>query len=126
MSWMDIAGSIAARRHCSKNVVTAGIDDIHFLAPVYKGDVVSLQAQVNYAHKSSMEVEVKVSVESPEKKSFRHTASAYLTFVALDEKYKPTPVPPLLLKTKGEKARFESAKLRRERRLKRKSQVLSP
>ena len=124
MSWMDIAGSIAARRHCSQNVVTASIDDIHFLAPVYKGNVVSLQAQVNYTHKSSMEVELKVTAESPEQKSFCHTAGAYLTFVALDENHKPTPVPSLLLKTEEEKKRFESAKLRR-RRLERKNQIVS-
>ena len=125
VSWMDIAGSISARRHCSKNVVTASIDDIHFLAPVYKGDVVSLQAQVNYTHRSSMEVGVKVSAESPEKKNSRQTALAYLTFVALDDNRKPSPVPSLILKTEEEKKRFESAKIRREWRLERKSQSLS-
>ena len=124
MSWVDIAGSISARRHCSKNVVTASIDDIHFLAPVYKGDVICIKAQVNYTHKSSMEVEVKVTAESPEKKNFRHTASAYLTFVALDEDHKPTPVPSLLPQTEEEKKRFESAKLRRQWRLERKNQIL--
>ena len=125
MSWMDIAGSISARRHCSKNVVTASIDDIHFLAPVYKGEVVSLQAQVNYTHKSSMEIGVKITSESPEKKSFRHTASAYLTFVALGDNHKPSLVPSLLLKTEEEKKRFESAKLRRQWRLDRKKQIIS-
>ena len=125
MSWMDIAGSISARRHCSKNVVTASIDDIHFLAPVYKGDVVSLQAQVNYTHRSSMEVEVKVTAESPERQNFRHTAGAYLTFVALDENHQPTPVPSLSPQTKEEKRRFESAKIRRQWRLKRKNQIIS-
>ena len=124
MSWMDIAGSISARRHCSKNVVTASIDEIHFLAPVYKGDVVGLQAQVNYTHRSSMEVEVRVTAESPEKESSRQTALAYLTFVALDESYKPSPVPPLKLETEAEKKRFESAKKRREWRLKRKDFLL--
>ena len=56
MSWIDIAASISASRYCSKNVVTASIDDVHFLAPVHKGDVVCLTAQVNYTHKTSMEV----------------------------------------------------------------------
>ena len=103
--------------------MTASID-IHFLTSVYKRDVVSLQAQVNYTHKSSMEIGVKVTSESPEKKSFRHTTSAYLTFVALDDNHKPSLVPSLLLKTE-EKKRFESAKLRRQWRLDRKKQIIS-
>ena len=124
MSWIDIAGSISASRHCSKSVVTASIDDVHFLAPVHKGDVVCLKAQVNYTHKTSMEVGVKVTAESTQSKHFRHTASAYLTFVALDENHKLVLVPPLLLKTEEEKKQFEQAKKRRQWRLERKNQVL--
>ena len=119
MSWIDIAASISASRYCSKNAVTASIDDVHFLAPVYKGDVVCLTAQVNYTHKTSMEVGVKVTAESVRTKNLRHTATAYLTFVALDEQRKPTPVPPLLLETEDEKKRFEQAKTRRKWRLER-------
>ena len=106
MSWIDIAASISASRYCSKNVVTASIDDVHFLAPVYKGDVVCLTAQVNYTHKTSMEVEVRVTAEDTKTKNKRHTVSAYLTFVALDEQRKPVPVPPLLLKTEEEKQKI--------------------
>ena len=124
MSWIDIAASISASRYCSKNVVTASIDDVHFLAPVYKGDVVCLTAQVNYTHKTSMEVEVRVTAEDTKTKNKRHTVSAYLTFVALDEHRKPAPVPPLLLKTEEEKQKFEQAKVRREWRLERKSQIV--
>ena len=87
-----------------KNVVTASIDDVHFLAPVRKGDVVCLTAQVNYTHKTSMEVGVKVTAENTKTKNRRHTASAYLTFVALDEQRKPVPVPPPAVKNgRGEK-----------------------
>lgn len=124
LSWIDIAASISAGRYCSKNVVTASIDDVHFLAPVYKGDVVCLIAQVNYIHKTSMEVGVEVSAENTRSQNRRHTVSAYLTFVALDEKYKPTSVPPILLKTEEEKKRFEQGKARREWRLKRRSQII--
>jgi len=124
MSWIDIAASISASRYCSKNVVTASIDDVHFLAPVHKGDVVCLTAQVNCTHKTSMEVKVKVTAENTKTKNLRHTVSAYLTFVALDEQYKPAPVPPLLLKTKEEKRQFKQAKMRRKWRLERRNQFL--
>ena len=124
MSWIDISASISAGRHCSKNVVTASIDDVHFLAPVYKGNVVILTAQVNYTHKTSMEVGVKVTAEDITLKDIRHTATAYLTFVALDERKKPTPVPSLLLETEEEKKNFEQAKLRRKWRLERRNQFI--
>lgn len=124
MSWIDIAASISASRYCSKNVVTASIDDVHFLAPVRKGDVVCLTAQVNYTHKTSMEVEVKVTAENTKTKNLCHTVSAYLTFVALDEQHKPVSIPPLLLKTEEEKKKFEQAKIRRKWRLERRKQFI--
>ena len=124
MSWIDIAASISASRYCAKNVVTASIDDVHFLAPVHKGDVVCLTAQVNYTHKTSMEIGVKVTAENTRTQSLRHTVTAYLTFVALDEKHKPTLIPPLLLETEEEKKRFEQAKIRREWRLRRRKQFV--
>ena len=122
MSWVDIAGSISASRHCSKNVVTANIDDVHFLAPVHKGDIVNLKAQVNYTHKTSMEVGVKVTAENPKIQELRHTLTAYLTFVALNEEGLPSPVPGLLLKTSEEKKRYQQGQMRREWRLKRRKE----
>jgi acyl-CoA hydrolase len=124
MSWIDIAASISASRYCSKNVVTASIDDLHFLAPVHKGDVVCLKAQVNYTHKTSMEVGVHVTAENPRTQKCRHTVTAYLTFVALDESYKPTLIPPLLLETEEEKQRFKQAEMRRKWRLERRKQFI--
>ena len=123
MSWVDIAGSISAIRHSSKDPVTANIDDVHFLAPVYKGDIVKLKAQVTYTHNTSMEVGVTVTAETPKTAELRHTLTAYLTFVALDEKGKPSPVPGLLLKTEEEKKRYIQGKKRREWRLKRKMEI---
>ena len=93
MSWIDIAGTISATRYCSKTVVTASIDDVHFLAPVHKGDIVCLTAQVNYVHNTSMEVGVKVVAEDGIKNTKNHTVTAYLTFVALDHNLKPVKVP---------------------------------
>ena len=119
MSWIDIAAAIAAQRHSQKDVVTASIDELHFLAPIYQGWVVNLKAGVNFVSKSSMEVGVRVESENPKTGERFHTASAYLTFVCLGSNGKPTPVPPLALKTEEEKRRFREAQIRREGRLER-------
>ena len=117
MSWVDICAAIAAQRHCSMPVVTASIDALNFIAPVYKGWIVNLKASVNYVSRTSMEVGVRVDAENPiEKKTF-HTASAYLTFVALDVAGKPTPVPGLKTETPEQVRRFKAAEERRQSRL---------
>lgn len=119
MSWVDIAGSISAIRYCGKIVVTASVDDVHFIAPAYKGDIINIKASVNFVHKTSMEVGVRVDSENPLTEQFRHIVSAYLTFVALDENKKPTLIPPLEPRTEGEKRRFKEAEIRRKWRLER-------
>jgi len=121
MSWVDIAAAIAAQRHSGQICVTANIDDLHFIAPVYKGWVVNLKAQVNYVHKTSMEIGVRVDAENPMQNQWFHTASAYLTFVALDPQGKPVEIPPLLLDTDEAKRRHAAAIQRREFRLKRRA-----
>ena len=83
MSWIDIAAAIASQRHSAKEVVTASIDQLSFVAPVYKGWVVNLKASVNFVAKTSMEVGVRVDAENPKTGETFHTVSAYLTFVAL-------------------------------------------
>src|ERR1700687_1225285 len=65
MSWIDIAAAIASMRHCQMQVVTASIDDLHFVQPVYKGWIVNLKAAVNYVSNTSMEVGVRVDAENP-------------------------------------------------------------
>jgi acyl-CoA hydrolase len=118
MSWIDIAAAIAAQRHCMKEVVTASIDRLNFVAPVYKGWVVNLKASVNFVSRSSMEVGVRVDAENPRTGETFHTASAYLTFVALDSMRKPTQVPELILVTDEDRRRFEAGKARRALRVK--------
>lgn len=117
MSWIDIAAAIAAQRHSNKEVVTASIDSLSFVAPVYKGWVVNLKASVNFTSRTSMEVGVRVDAENPKTGEVFHTASAYTTFVALGSNGKPTEVPGLLLESSDEKRRFEAGKKRREDRL---------
>jgi len=118
MSWIDIAAAIAAQRHSNKEVVTASMDSLSFIAPVYKGWVVNLKASVNFTSRTSMEVGVRVDAENPKTGEVFHTASAYTTFVALGSNGKPTAVPELILETDDEKRRFAAAQRRREQRLK--------
>lgn len=117
MSWIDIAGAICAQRHSRKIVVTAHIDEVQFIAPVYKGWVVNLKASVNQVGSTSMEIGVRVDAENPQTGEMFHTASAYLTFVALDSHGKPTQVAPLILETAEDKRRHEAAVSRRNMRL---------
>ena len=117
MSWIDIAAAIAAQRHCRMPVVTASIDALNFVAPVYKGWIVNLKASVNYVSRTSMEIGVRVDAENPVVGEVFHTASAYLTFVALGKDGKPTPVPPVKPETPEQIRRFKAAERRRQLRL---------
>jgi len=117
MSWIDIAAAICAQRHSNKEVVTASIDRLDFVAPVYKGWVVNLKASVNFVSRTSMEVGVRVDAENPKTGETFHTATAYLTFVALGSTGKPVEIPGLQLETEDEKRRFAEGQKRRSQRL---------
>jgi len=117
MQLIDIAGTIAARRHTKRLVVTAAVDSLAFLSPIKMGDLVLLKASVNRAFKTSLEVGVKVFSENTQTGTRKHTASAYLSFVALDDEGKPTPIPSVIPETPDEKRRFEKAAIRRGSRL---------
>jgi len=87
--------------------------------PVYKGWIVNLKASVNFTARTSMEVGVRVDAENPVEGKVFHTASAYLTFVALDENGKPTPIAPIIPETPEQMRRFKAAEQRRQWRLER-------
>jgi acyl-CoA hydrolase len=108
-----------AKRHAGHvNIVTASIDSMTFLKPVYIGNALILEARINYVRRSSMEVEVRIEAEDLSKSQKVHTGTAYVTLVALDEKGKPTEVPQLLLRDEKEKRRFLEGQVRMETRLK--------
>ena len=117
MSWIDVAAAIAAQRHASKPVVTASIDELHFLRPIYKGWIVNLFASVNFVSKTSMEVGVRIEAENPIENIRYHTASAYLTFVALNSMGEPQPIPQLIAESDDERKRMAGGKERRRLRL---------
>lgn len=118
MHWIDICAAVAAGRHARSPVVTASVDKVDFLRPVRVGGILVLRASVNYAHRTSMEVGVKVFNEERATGDRNHVASAYLTFVALDpDTGAPRPVPTIVPESEEEKRRFQEALQRRERRL---------
>ena len=114
---IDEAAGVVAARHARSNVVTASIDRMDFLQPVFVGDVLFFKASLNLVGKTSMEIGVRVEAENLLTGEVRHTASAYLTYVALDTGSRPRPVPPLILETDEEIRRNREAKMRREARL---------
>lgn len=117
MSWIDIAAAIAAFRHAGKQVVTASVDALEFLAPIQLGWIVTIRASVNYVSRRSCEVGVKVYAEDPKANERYHTATAYVTMVALDSMGKPTAMVPIDPQTADEKRRYDQAQIRRQARL---------
>jgi acyl-CoA hydrolase len=117
MHLIDIAGAIAAHRHSHSHVVTASMDHIDFRLPVKIGDLLILKSSVNRAFNTSMETGVKCWVENYISGNTRHVASAYLTFVAVDEHGKRKQVPGLIPETEEDKRRYEDAGRRRELRM---------
>ncbi len=118
LRWMDVIGGICAGKHCEANVVTASVDHVSFQRPILLGDVVTLNASVTRAFRTSVEVFVEVFAADIKGLNNRRCNHAYFTFVALDEqKAKPKSVPPVLPLTEIEQQRYDSAPRRRELRL---------
>ena len=117
MHLCDEVAGIAAVRHSGHRVVTAAMDRMTFLHPVYVGDLVTVRATVNAAWRSSMEVGVRVEAEDVRTAEVTHTSTAYLTMVALDEEGRPAPVPPIAPETPEEHRRAREAQFRRDNRL---------
>jgi acyl-CoA hydrolase len=125
MKLADEVAGLAALKHSRMRVVTVGMDRMNFLYPIYVGDLVTFSATVNAAWHTSMEVGVRVDAENPRTGESRHTNTAYLTMVALDEEGRPTPVPGVVASSPTEKRRMREAELRRANRLAERAQILS-
>jgi len=118
MHLVDIVAAMAASRHSNSYVVTASVDYIDFRNSANVGEIIILQSQVNRVFHTSMEVGVEVFSENVLTGERKHTTSAYVTFVAIDEfTRKPKQVPPLVVRGAEEKRRFREAGKRREVRL---------
>jgi acyl-CoA hydrolase len=117
MHLVDIAAAITAHRHCRSMAVTASVDHIDFRNPIRVGEVIMLKASLNRAFHTSMEIGVKVFSEDILTGERKHTTSAYVTFVALDENHQPKPVAPVICKTPEDRRRYREALVRRKYRL---------
>jgi acyl-CoA hydrolase len=125
MKICDEAAGIAAVKHCRMRVVTAAIDRMTFLHPVHVGELLTCRASVNAVWRTSMEVGVRVEAENPLTGDTRHTSTAYLTMVGLDEEGRPAGVPPLQAESRVEERRMREAELRRQNRLNEREQILA-
>ncbi len=117
MHLVDLAAALAGLRHARCPVVTVSIDHMSFLHPVHIGQLIVLRSSVNRVFRTSMEIGVRVEVENLITGEVRHTSSAYLTFVAIDEQGRRTPIPPVIPETEADKRRYEEAQQRRQYRL---------
>jgi acyl-CoA hydrolase len=124
MRLCDEAAGIAAIRHCGLRIVTAAVDRMTFVSPIHIAELVTCRAKVNAAWTTSMEVGVRVEAENPRSGEVRHTSTAYLTMVALDENGRPTPVPALVPESDDEMRRQREAELRRANRLAERDQIV--
>lgn len=125
MKLCDEAAALAAIKHARQRVVTVGIDRMVFLVPVYVGELVTFRATVNAAWRTSMEVGVRVEAEDPSIGRRRHTNTAYLTMVALDDHGRPAAVPALEARSPQERRRMGEAELRRANRLAEREEIVA-
>jgi len=124
MKLCDEVAAIAAIRHSGHRAVTAAMDRMTFIAPVKVAELMTFKSTVNAAWNTSMEVGVRVEAEDPRTGEARHTSTAYLTMVALDDAGEPTTVPPLAAESPTELRRQREAELRRRNRLAEREEIL--
>jgi acyl-CoA hydrolase len=125
MRLCDEVAGIAAIRHSRSRVVTAAMDRMTFLHPVNIGELLICSASVNAVWRTSMEVGVRVEAEDPRTGERRHTSTAYLTMVGIDDEGTPVPVPELIVESEAESRRRREAELRRRNRLAEREQILA-
>lgn len=117
LGMMDRVAAVSAIRHAQKTCVTVSVDRVHFREPIHVGELVAMYASVNFSHRTSLEVGIRVEAENVLTGTRRHTNSCYLTFVAIDATGRPVEVPPVVPETDEERARFRAAEVRREQRI---------
>lgn len=117
LKMLDQVAYACASRYSGNYVVTLSVDQVMFREPIYVGELVTFAASINYVGTTSMEVGIRVEAENVQQRTIRHTNSCYFTMVAIDENGKPTPVPPLEIKTPQQQCRFDAALERKKLRM---------
>jgi acyl-CoA hydrolase len=115
MEWIDLTAAAVARRHANRDVTTALVSQLEFLAPSFANDMVVVDGKMVFAGHSSMEVRVDSYVEALDG-SRKLINTAYVTLVALDENEHPCPVPALIPQTPEEQDEYDAAEARHEAR----------
>jgi acyl-CoA hydrolase len=118
MRMVDECGGAVAVRHSRSRCVTVAMDSMTFKQPVYIGDLLTITAQLTYVGRSSMEVEAQIEAEDMRTGIKRDAGTSHLIYVAIDDLGRPAPVPPLILTTDDEHARWQAAEHRRAQRRK--------
>lgn len=114
---IDEAAGTCAYRFARRRVVTAAIDRTSFHHPVHIGNLVTFKAGVNWAGRTSMEIGVRVEAEDLDSGTVTHTNSAYLVYVAVDDRGRPAPIPTLVVESAEEERRWAAAQRRQQTRL---------
>ncbi len=117
LSIADKVAYVCASRHAEKMCTTAAVDSVSFKSPIKVGHLVTFLASVNWVGHTSMEVGIKIVSEDLLTGEKVHTNSCYFTIVAIDQKGRPSPVPPLLMESDVERERNQRAQERRAFRL---------
>jgi acyl-CoA hydrolase len=117
LGMIDRVGAVAAIRHARRVCVTVSVDQVDFREPIHLGELVTMHAMVNYVHRTSLEVGVRVEAENLVTGVRRHTNSCYLTYVAIDEAGRPAEVPQVVPETEEERRRYRAAERRRAQRI---------
>ncbi len=117
MAWVDLCAAICAQRYSGRPCVTAFVDDLLFKQPVRVGQVVRLRARITATFRTSMEIEVSVFGEDTLTGRSWPTVECRVTFVAMGDDFRPTPVPMLVHETDAERAAQAAAEERRQARL---------
>ncbi|MBI5879382.1 MAG: acyl-CoA thioesterase [Chloroflexi bacterium] len=121
MKLVDEAGAIAAARHAQRPVVTVVIDSMTFISPVHVGDLLRLDASVNWVGHTSVEVGVRVQAENILTGALTHTNTAFCVYVALGDDGRPTSISSLRVETDDERRRFDEGAVRQQIRLARRT-----
>lgn len=117
LKMLDQVAYACASRYSGSYVVTLSVDQVMFREPIYVGELVTFAASVNYVGTTSMEVGIRVEAEDVRARTIRHTNSCYFTMVAIDDNGKPTPIPPLDIKTPLQQCRADAALERKNMRM---------
>jgi acyl-CoA hydrolase len=121
LAWVDLCAAICAQRHTGRICITAAIDELSFAEPIRVGQVVRLRARATATFRTSLEILVDVEGENAMTGARWPCVTAFVTFVAVDDALRPTPIPALALRTDADRALAASAAARRAARLARRA-----